>query len=190
MTPRIKKRGLAEQTALEAPLIQLCFTVGDLDLAARDFSRAIGAGPWYRVAPLSEAEDRTTYRGARSPLGADIILGYAGDTMYELVAPRDGSASIFSEWVSRFGTGLHHFGYATEEFDRGLEGMNLADRESVMSSVTARGARVAMFEGDGPLGALHELIEITSESRRFYDSLRLAARGWTEASGLFTDLTD
>jgi hypothetical protein len=188
MTLAIQKMTWARQTVLEAPLIQLCFTVSDLDSAVRDFARMTGAGPWYRVAPLPTENDQTTYRGSRSPLGADIALAYSGSMMYELVAPRQGSTSVFSEWVARFGSGLHHFGYAAEAFDRDFDDMTLTGKNPVMTSVTARGARVAMFEGDGPTDALHEIIEITSESRQFYDSLRLAAEDWTDRSMLHTDL--
>jgi len=188
MTRPIGKRRLTEHTVLDAPLIQLCFTVHDLDAAVKSFTAMTGAGPWYRVASLPESEDQTTLRGVRSPLGADIALAYAGNTMYELAAPRGGSTSVFSEWVARFGVGLHHFGYAAEAFDQELEDMMSAGKAPVMTSVTARGTRVAMFEGDGPSSALHELIELTSASRLFYDTLRSAAKDWPDRSTLYTDL--
>ena len=109
--------------------------------------------------------------------------------MYELVAPRHGSISVFSEWVARFGYGLHHFGYASEAFDADTDDMMSAGKNPVMTSVTARGARVAMFEAGGFSDTLLEIIEITRESQRFYHSLRMAATNWADKSSLYTDLT-
>jgi len=188
MTLQISERGFTEQSASEAQLIQLCFTVADLDAAVQTFSRIAGAGPWFRVPSLPKADDFTTYRGVRKALGADIALAYAGNTMYELVAPHEGAETIFSEWVTRFGHGLHHFGYATEKFDRDLRDLKTSGVDPVMTSVTARGARVAMVEGKGPLNVLHELIEITPTSKDFYDRLHRAGRHWSASSELYTDL--
>ena len=190
MTLEIKASGLLGKAMIEAHLIQICFTVPDLDRGVRDFARTAKAGPWFRVVPLAAAQDQTTHRGIPAPLGADIALAYAGNTMYELVAPRAGSVSIFAEWVSRFGVGLHHFGFGTADFDGSLVEMKRSGKEPVMTSVTGRNARVAMFESDGPMDALHELIEIRPESADFYTRLKRAAQGWTEDQGLYTDLAD
>lgn len=190
MTLEIKAGGLRGDAMAGADPIQVCFTVSDLDRGVRDFARTVKAGPWFRVAPLAAAQDQTTHRGIPTPLGADIALAYAGNTMYELVAPRAGSESIFAEWVSRFGVGLHHFGFGTANYDASLVEMKRSGKEPVMTSVTARNARVAMFESDGPMDVLNELIEIRPESADFYTRLKMAAQGWTEDQGLYTDLSD
>jgi hypothetical protein len=178
MDIRLMTNGAAGALSNGAELVQICFVVENLNDAMASFSRLLGAGPWFRSTWMSAEQDRTTLHGKASPLNAGIALAYAGGTMYELVEPAPGSRSIFSEWVEKFGFGLHHFGFATTEFDHVAGQLAAEGNKVVMTSVTPRGARVLMVESRTPVNALHELIEVTPESRAFYRRMREAAEAW------------
>lgn len=164
---------------IDAPLIQLCFVVDDIDAGMAFYSDTFGAGPWYVARHEGMAPSSSVYRGTPTPLHATIALGYAGDLMYEVVAPTPGHPSIFTEWVDRHGYGLHHFGFGVTDFDAVQQQLVDEGSELLFTDRTPRGARVAMVDG-GPLmgGALREYIELTADGQAFYDTMRAAARQW------------
>ncbi|MDP5181099.1 VOC family protein [Blastococcus sp. BMG 814] len=161
-----------------AQLIQICFVVSDLDASLRRFSATFGAGPWFLATTPAGRADPTVYRGRPTPLDAEIALAYGGDVMYELVRPRPGSVSVFREGVDRSGLGIHHLGFATEDFDATLSRLGSEGRELLCTSVTPRGARVAIVGGGPPLGVLEEYIELTPATREFYAHMRARAAEW------------
>lgn len=165
--------------------IQLCFVVEDLQAAMEGFTRALGAGPWFVADSPPPAADRTLYRGGPAPLRTRFALGYAGDTMLELVRPEPGSRSIFREWADGRGYGLHHLGFAAEDFDAAVSHLRRGGSAPLTESVTPRGARIAMFEPLPHGIALHELIEMLPANRAFYRFMRDEAARWDRRSLVF-----
>ena len=107
--------------------------------------------------------------------------------MYELVCPDPTSSSIFKEWVDTRGYGLHHLGYAVNEFDMLMGLLESGNIPLLTTSTTPRGARVVMIEGEGPEGVLAEYIEIVPASLEFYAFMRLQAQRWDRQKLLFED---
>ena len=171
---------------VEPEFAQLCFVVEDLDVAMPFFTARLGAGPWFPLNEIPANLDQTTYRGVPTPLGARIALSYMGGTMIELVEPKAGSRSIFSEWAQEKGFGLHHFGFLTRDFDAVERSLGAAGIAQVMSSVTPLGARVAMVGGGAPFGAFEEYIELIDDNARFYDFMRARAADWDQNELIYT----
>lgn len=171
---------------VEPEFAQLCFVVEDLDAAMPFFTARLGAGPWFPLSEIPEELDRTTYRGVPTPLGARIALGYTGGTMIELVEPKAGSRSIFSDWAQEKGFGLHHFGFVARDFDAVERSLGAAGLAPLMTSVTPLGARVAMVGGGAPFGAFEEYIELMDTNARFYDFMRARAADWDRTELIYT----
>lgn len=161
-----------------AQFAQVCFTVPDLDAALAEFSARFGAGPWFVGEGPPAHLDCSIYRGEPSPLGARFGLAYAGELMLELVEPRAGSRSIFSEVVDRRGYGLHHLGFLVDDFDGAEAALTAAGRDIVTTSVTPRGARIAMVDSGAALGILEEYIELNAAGAAFYEQMKAAHRAW------------
>ena len=158
--------------------MQLCFVVEDLEAAMANFTATFGAGPWFVSSGFSPGEDPTLYRGQPAPLETDIALGYAGGMMFELACPRPASRSIFREVADENGFGLHHLGFGVNDFETAMAALAERHVEVLTTSVTPRGARIAMFAAGSPTNLLHEYIEILPASRRFYAFMQEAARTW------------
>jgi len=132
---------IANHQTIATSFIQICFVVGDLDVAMRRYSALFGAGPWFVGSGFPPEHDPTTYRGASVPLQARIALGYAKDLMLELVCPMPNSRSIFTEWVDRYGyDSLHHYGFGIEDYDAAIATLEANDIELLMTSRTPRGS--------------------------------------------------
>lgn len=85
----------------------LCFVCGDLDAAVRRCADELGIGPWevFDFAPplLRDAEV------AGRPCDYDMRVAFAavGDMGWALLEPKSGP-SIYADFLSRRGDGLHH----------------------------------------------------------------------------------
>nr|WP_161990875.1 VOC family protein [Pseudomonas caspiana] len=172
-------------SVVDCPLIQLCFVVENLEQAMAQFSLLAGAGPWFILPRIPTDLDSTVYRGVPTPLGACIALAYAGNLMYELVCPDQGSSSIFKEWADIRGYGLHHLGYAVSEFDALMASIESDAVQVLMTSKTPRGARVVMIQGEEPEGVLAEYIEIIPASCDFYSFMRKQSLSWDRQTLIF-----
>ena len=162
-------------------LIQICFVVPDLERALAPFSETFGAGPWFVTAQAAASTGGplpARYRGQPAPIGADIALAYSGEMMYELACPLPHVDSVWSDRVRTHGHGLHHLGFGVTDFDATLTSLRRAGRDEVFSATTARGTRVVMVGGGGPLGVLEEYIELTDSAVAFYAGMRAQAAGW------------
>lgn len=166
-------------------LIQLCFVVADLDAAMGGFTQALGAGPWFVDGGPPSHQDPTLYRGELSPLSARFALGYAGDTMFELVEPAPRSRSIFREWADTRGFGLHHLGFGVDDFDASAALIGRTGGMPLTTSVTPRGARICIYDPAPRSLVLHEIIELLPGNRHFYDFMRREAARWDRASLVF-----
>jgi len=170
---------MGEQSVLpRGTFIQLCFVVEDLQDAMRRYSAFFGAGPWFVSRWWERDDDPTIYRGSRKPLATRIALAYAGDMLFELACPELASPSIFSEWVDRYGFGIHHYGFGVDDVDAAVSAAEAASLEILFRSTTPRGTRVAMVDGGPELRALKEFIELTPKTRKVYEFMQTQARGW------------
>jgi len=80
-----------------------CFVVHDVEKTAATLAES-GIGPWgvWTIEPAA-----STVRGREVPFSFRIAFAQAGDSNYELLAPRDGE-SIYVEHLAANGEGFHH----------------------------------------------------------------------------------
>lgn len=157
--------------------IQAGHVVEDIDQAMASFSANLQVGPWYRFR-TSQPRPGAFYRGREVNHDLSIALAFHGTLMLELIQQHDDQPSVFRDGVARRGHGFHHWGIGTRQFDTRVAEEQAQGREPLYTARTARGARIAYFEGATPLHAMKELIEITDTSEAFYAGIAQQARDW------------
>jgi hypothetical protein len=100
-------------------IIQMAYTVANLDQAMRDFTANLQVGPWFIFRRL--AGNNPLYRGQRLAAN-DMALGFAGNMQIELIQPLDDHPSVYRETILERDHGFHHFGLAARDFDDACAG--------------------------------------------------------------------
>lgn len=167
-------------------MIQLGFVVADLEAALQEFTTAFGAGPWFLSPPDSAIATDAVYRGSPVTVQAQVALAFAGELMIELIRPDPDSRSVFTEGTPERRDGLHHFGFAVDDFDARAAELGAAGRQVVFTARTLRGSRLAMVESALAGSGYEEIIELIPRTRHFYDFMRLQALTWDRAELVYS----
>ncbi len=96
---------------------QLGLVVRDIESAVKFYAEFMGISPWYRG---NVAEQETRYNGETVALEADMVFGYSGRLMIELIEVKNDAPNIYSDFLNANGEGLHHLGIEVRDFERKL----------------------------------------------------------------------
>jgi len=111
------------------PVGQIGILVHDLDESVARYTREWQLGPWRGWTYGPQVVPELGLRGEPGRFQMRIALCGA-DPQIELIEPVSGP-SIYEEWMSEHGEGLHHLGVYVPSFDRGLEQMRDSGYEPV-----------------------------------------------------------
>lgn len=155
---------------LTGPMVQLAWVVDDIAAAEDRFGRVHGVPHWTRLDDVDFGPDDCTLRGEPADFRAHISLAYAGDLQLELIQPVRG-ASIYAEFLTTHGPGLHHGCWETPDLDATL---GLATDSTVVQagSMAAGELRFAYVEPGLPGLPFIELAQIGPGMREFFDAMR------------------
>lgn len=130
--------------ALGLPRVyQLGIVVESVAKALPFYTEFMGIRPWYRG---MVAEMKTTYKNAEIEADVDMVFGYSGRLMIEIIEPKSGDANIYSEHLKQHGEGLHHLGIEVRNYDRCMErveGMGIAVIQS--GALKSKGGAMSRF---------------------------------------------
>jgi Glyoxalase/Bleomycin resistance protein/Dioxygenase superfamily len=155
------------------PVRQTAFVVDDIEAAAWEWVRTHGVGPWF----LYEVDiPGTTYRTQTVPMRARMGLAQTGGQQIELIQPDPAVPSIYTEFVERGGTGVHHVCYWAD-LDRAVDHFAAAGSPVVQRGLTATGAGFVYVEGSCGLPYV-ELVDPQGQMKAFFDLIAAAADGW------------
>ena len=123
--------------------IQTAFITDDMEASMSEFTRTLGAGPWF----LRERGvfPNQVFRGTPSTTALSIALGYAGDMQIELIEPDLSIPSIYTEFLNAGGTGVHHVCYWCN-LDTARSHFGAAGSAEVQGGI-ARGLEFLYMEG-------------------------------------------
>lgn len=96
------------------PLFQQAYFVTSIDAAAKKWSDAFGAGPFF-MARHHHCEE-FTYRGTAEQADVSYAFGYLGDQMIQLIEQHDDKPSIYRDMFSPVEEGFHHIAYLVSDF--------------------------------------------------------------------------
>jgi len=135
--------------------LQVALIVRDLDAAMRTYFDEYGIGPWsvYEF----DSDNVRDMRSRGEPVAWSWRLGVAqvGQVQWELVEPLDGD-SIYAQFLSEHGPGLHHVGVAVASYEDALA--EAARRgQDVLLGGEYKGIDFAYLTTDEDLGVITEI---------------------------------
>jgi hypothetical protein len=156
--------------------VQIAYHVPDPELAARNFARDYGWGPFFLFEhiPLS----RCIYRGAPAAFDHSSAYGQAGDLMIELIAQHDDSPSVLRDLYARNEVGVHHMAHFVPNLAEATGQARASGIKIALDACTGTGTSFAMLDTVRELGHMVELYEDAGELRKFYRYVRRAAEAW------------
>jgi catechol 2,3-dioxygenase-like lactoylglutathione lyase family enzyme len=155
--------------------VQIAWVTRDLDATETMLTALLGAKKWIRMPGVHFGPDSCTYRGEPADFVADISLSYAGETQLELIAPVSGP-SIYEEFLSQAGTGLHHICVETDDLEEAVAAAQRGGAEVVQRGVMAGGMEFAYVSAAGAGVPFVEIARISPEIRRFFDYIKQEQR--------------
>jgi hypothetical protein len=164
------------QALAPADILQVAYTVPDVEAALRAYARRMRIGPWFVRGPF--ASDKSRYLGAPTDMSVTIAISFSGPLMLELIQQHNDVPSVYQDAIAKRGHGFHHWGIACDSFDDEVAAYRRGGKEIVFSTETPSGARVAYFDTRAELPGFIELIEMTDANRARYARMQAQCAGW------------
>lgn len=148
---------------LLGPVRQVGYIVDDIEVTALDWVHRFGIGPW-RIKP-SVVFDHCTYRG--QAIDVDIAIGSAtSDGLeIELIAPKGGAASMYSDFLDTNGPGAQHVCYYPTDYDAAHAHFIASGLEPVLEGSIHGVTFAYMEDGRGQMIEIARLSEAGLEAR-------------------------
>jgi len=143
------------------PIHQIGIVVADCDKAVESYSTLFGYYNWRRNSFGPKDVQRMTLRGADAEYS--MKLAYAGEAPeLELIEPVDGQ-SLYGEWLSEHGEGLHHVAVVVSSLDKAIAALAEAGFANMQSghgfAPNGKGG-YAYFDTTDALGFILEAVEM------------------------------
>lgn len=131
-----------------------------------------------------------SYRGGTENPRLSIAHGYTGKLFVELIEQHDAIPSVYTEYIDKYGFGLHHFGLAIapEDYDRVTADYYARGFEDVFTDQLPSGARIRYMAPHEPskMAAMKnstgvsylECVEVVPGEEAFFSSMRDKAIKW------------
>lgn len=160
------------------PIIQMCWVVDDMDAAALQWVKMMGAGPFFRIPHIQL--DELTYRGQSAKLDQSSAVGQWGTVQVELFQQHCHNPSGAREMFAPGQTGIQHLTWFANDLDAETRRLNALGFETVMTCrlPAVGGMRLAWYDTRKAIGAMVEVYEDCDLMRKFYRRVAKAAEGW------------
>jgi hypothetical protein len=87
-------------------IIQIAYSVADIQEEMRRYTELLHIGPWFLVGPF--VPPKGVYRGAVTKMRVSLAFAYSGELMIELIEQHDKEPSVFQETLKARGAhGFH-----------------------------------------------------------------------------------
>jgi Glyoxalase/Bleomycin resistance protein/Dioxygenase superfamily len=107
-------------------IIQIAYTVADIQDGMRHYTDLLHVGPWFLVGPFVPPQG--VYRGATTKMKVSLALAFAGQVMIELIEQHDEEPSVFRETLKARGAhGFHHWAIGVRDFEKARGNTDRAD---------------------------------------------------------------
>jgi hypothetical protein len=154
------------------PITQVAWVVADITAAEAHLTAVRGNKKWTRLPGIRFGPESCTYRDAPADFTCDISLSYAGDVQLELIQPVTGE-SIYTEFLSRTGGGLHHLCFEVNDLEESLRTAAAQGIPCIQRGDMAHGAiRFGYLDGAGHGVPYVELAQLDDTMRAFYETLK------------------
>lgn len=159
--------------ALLGPIRQVAYIVSDVEVAALTWVDRSGIGPWRVRHGL--AVDDCSYGGEPIDIELSIASSYSNGLELELIAQHDGPASMYSDFLDRYGPGVQHVCFYPGDYSAARQHLVASGMDVVLQGAI-RGTRFA-YLGDG-LGQVIEIAAVSAEALALRAERAAAAERW------------
>jgi hypothetical protein len=158
-------------------IIQIAYTVADIQKAMRHYSEHLQVGPWFLVGPF--VPPKGLYRGVTTKMRVSLALAFAGETHIELIEQHDQEPSVFGETLKARGAyGFHHWGIGARDFEKTTAHYRSLGYAEAFSDTAPMGFRVVYFDTTRDLPGMLEVIEMNAAAEQGFHAMYLAAQDW------------
>jgi hypothetical protein len=160
-------------------IIQIAYSVADIQEEMRRYTELLHIGPWFLVGPF--VPPKGVYRGAVTKMRVSLAFAYSGELMIELIEQHDKEPSVFQETLKARGAhGFHHWAIGTRDFEKTAAYYRARGYQQAFSDTAPAplGCRVIYFDTGRDLPGMLEVIEINAATEEVYHQMYEAAREW------------
>ena len=158
-------------------IIQIAYTVADIDEGLRRYTDLLRIGPWFVVGPF--VPPKGIYRGAPTEMRVTLAMAFCGETMVELIAQHDNEPSVFQETLKARGAhGFHHWAVGARDFEKTTADYRSRGYTEAFSDTAPMGFRIVYFDTTRDLPGMLEVIELNAAAERGFQQMYEAARKW------------
>jgi len=158
-------------------IIQIAYSVADIQEAMRRYSELLNVGPWFLVGPF--VPPKGLYRGAVTKMQVSLGLAYADETMIELIQQHDEEPSVFRETLKTRGAhGFHHWAIGARDFEKTVAHYRSRGYAEAFSDTAPMGFRVVYFDTSRDLPGMLEVIEMNAAAEQGFHTMYQAAQEW------------
>lgn len=137
-------------------ITQIGIVVKNLQKAMENYWKTLGIGPWKIFTFKPPAFKEPMIRGEKVDYTMKIAVSQIGAMQIELIEPLEGP-SIYKEFISQRGEGLHHIQSRPRDLNETLESFKELGIEILMSGKYGEGAFYYM-DTEPILGIIYEIV--------------------------------
>jgi hypothetical protein len=157
---------------------QLCYTVTNLEEAAKQWAAVFGAGPFFER--LHRPVGELIYKGEKATLDHSNALGQWGPIQIELWLQHcDSPAGMEEMSTIKEGFGqLQHISYTAGDFEIEVERMEKLGFPAIWKYTAQNGMRATMIDTRKLSGTMTEIYESNEAIKNLYARVAKAAEEW------------
>ena len=163
-------------SALPTELVQIAYTVPDLEAACREWAERVGAGPFLIRPHLSVV---ATHNGEPAIYDHSAAFGQWGPLMLELVELHECSPAPLNEAFRHSAPNeVNHYAYFVEDLDASSAALEEQGFPLMMELISSSGMRVHFLDGRSTIGGLIEIYVGNEHLRAHYARVAELAQDW------------
>lgn len=160
-------------------IIQVAYTVADIEQGMRQYAELLHVGPWFLIGPF--VPPKGVYRGTPTKATFSLALAFSGQLMIELIQQHDNEPSVFGETLKARGAhGFHHWAVGARDFEKAAAEYRARGYAEAFSDTAPDplGCRVIYFDTGRDLPGMLEVIEINAATEDAFHGIYKAAQEW------------
>jgi glyoxalase/bleomycin resistance protein/dioxygenase superfamily protein len=160
-------------------IIQIAYTVADIEQGMRHYAELLHVGPWFLVGPF--VPPKGVYRGVMTTMKVSLALAYSGELMVELIQQHDQQPSVFQETLKTRGAhGFHHWAIGARDFEKATARYRSRGYQEAFTDTAPDplGCRVIYFDTGRDLPGMLEVIEMNTPAEQAFHKIYQAAQEW------------
>lgn len=163
--------------ARDNSIIQIAYTVPDIQEGMRHYSDLLHVGPWFLVGPF--VPPKGIYRGAPTEMRVSLGIAFIDEVMIELIEQHDDKPSVFQETLRARGAhGFHHWAIGARDYEKTLGQYRSRGYPEAFSDFAPLGFRIVYFDTSRDLPGMLEVIEMNAAAEEGFYKMYHAAREW------------